>query len=60
MDIFCANSTTTVPAVEDPINDGSSPTAAPTPESTVSWQSRFMFWIWITSFLGGTGGMFGN
>jgi hypothetical protein len=34
-------------------------TAAPTPQATVSWQSRFMFWIWMTKFLSNMGGMTG-
>jgi hypothetical protein len=37
----------------------SSPTAAPTPQPTISWQSRFLFWIWITNFLSNMGGMIG-
>merc|ERR1719223_2220975 len=32
------------------------PTEAPTPEPTISWQSRFLFWIWLTQFLRGIGG----
>jgi len=36
-----------------------SPTAAPTPVPTVSWQSRLLFWIWLTQFLSGVSGWFG-
>jgi hypothetical protein len=27
------------------------PTEAPTPQPTVSWQSRFLFWVWLMQFL---------
>jgi hypothetical protein len=37
----------------------SSPTAASIPQPTISWQSRFLFWIWITNFLNNMGGMIG-
>jgi hypothetical protein len=33
----------------DPANSGT-PTAAPTPEPTLSWQSRFLFWMWLVNF----------
>jgi len=36
-----------------------SPTAAPTPVPTISWQSRLLFWIWLTQFLSGVSGWFG-
>jgi hypothetical protein len=37
----------------------SSPTAAPTPQPTIGWQSRFLFWIWITNFFTNTDGIIG-
>jgi hypothetical protein len=27
-----------------------SPTASPTPEPTLSWQSRFLFWMWLVNW----------
>jgi hypothetical protein len=37
----------------------SAPTSAPTPVPTTGWESRFMFWLWITEYLSGMGKMFG-
>jgi cell division septation protein DedD len=35
------------------------PTSSPTPQPTITWQSRYLFWIWITGYLHSVGGMLG-
>jgi hypothetical protein len=56
---FTSGGATPATATAASKSDSVAPTASPTPQPTVSWQSRFLFWIWLSQFLGGIGGLFG-